>query len=350
MSIFGKLFNKRDSSAPSQNATASASDPANDPDLIRVFDKFGQEFFISKEEWRANVLPGALKSNWDKPDQLCEIIISALNDGFASEVDRAAERLYQLDPNSSRNVCVYAIVQLKNERLDAAERVLRSFLEKNGDDGSVLTNLAKVFAAQGETQKQDETLWHALTVDPNQDNALKWYEALARERSGEEAALKALSRVAQHPNSWRPQLWLARAALNANDLSQAINYYRDGLSHAGSDVPADLLMQMSGDLGNQGRLAELVALTEPYFVPEQHGLQVGNNLIKANIDLGHIDVARKILDQLYSLKRPDWKETLGYWDTQIANARVASSAVELTGPLSMTMLSARSNVTGHEQD
>ena len=126
MSIFGKLFNKRDSSASSQNATASASDPANDPDLIRVFDKFGQEFFISKEEWRANVLPGALKSNWDKPDQLCEIIISALNDGFASEVDRAAERLYQLDPNSSRNVCVYAIVQLKNERLDAAERVLRS--------------------------------------------------------------------------------------------------------------------------------------------------------------------------------------------------------------------------------
>jgi len=336
MSILGKLFKKRDSSAQDHNA---ASDPANEPNLIRVFDKFGQELFISKEEWRTNVLPGALKSHWDKPDELCEIIISALNDGFVTEVDGAAERLYQLDPNSSRNVCVYAIVQLKNERLNEAERVLGSFLEENGDDGSVLTNLAKVFAARGETKKQDETLWRALTVDPNQDNALGWYEALARERSGAEGALNGLSRVAQHPDSWRPQLSLARAALSANDLSQAFNYYREGLSHAGSNVPADLLMQMSGDLGNHGRLAELVALTEPYFVPEQHGLQVGNNLIKANIDLGHIDAARKILDQLYSLKRPDWKETLGYWDTQIAKSHVAKSAVELTAPLSMTMLS-----------
>ena len=336
MSIFGKLFKKRDSSAQNQNA---ASDPANDPDLIRVFDKFGQELFIPKEEWRANVLPGALKSHWDKPDELCEIIVSALNDGFVAEVDRAAERLYQLDPNSSRNVCVYAIVHLKNERLNEAEKVLRSFLEKNGDDGSVLTNLAKVFAARGETQKQDETLWRALTVDPNQDNALAWYEALARERSGEEGAVNGLRRVSQHPDSWRPQLWLARAALSANDLNQAINYYREGLSHAGGNVPADLLMQMSGDLGNRGHLAELVALTEPHFVPEQHGLRVGNNLIKANIDLGHIDAARKILDQLYSLKRPDWKETLGYWDTQIAKSHVAKSAVDLTAPLSITMLS-----------
>jgi hypothetical protein len=160
-----------------------------------------------------------------------------------------------------------------------------------------------------------------------------------RDHSGEEAALNALSRVAQHSDSWRPQLWLARAALNSNDLPQAINYYREGLAHAASNVPADLLMQMSGDLGNHGHLAELLALTEPYFVPGQHGLQVGNNLIKANIDLGHINAARKILDQLYSLKRPDWKETLGYWDTQIAKSQVAKSAVELTEPLSMTMLS-----------
>src|ERR1044072_8689606 len=338
MSILGKLFRSRDSSAQNNNAASSASDPANDPNLIRVFDDFGREFFISKEEWRTTVLPGALKSHWDKPDQLCEVIIRALNDGFVGEVDRADERLYQLDPNSSRNVFVYAIVQLKKQRLNEAERVLRTFLENNGDEGSVLTNLAKVFAERGYTKKQDETLLRALTVDPNQDNALGWYEALARERSGEEAALSDLKRVAQHADSWRPQLWLARAALKAKHLPQAINYYRDGLSHVGSDVPADLLMQMSGDLGNEGHLAELLALTEPHFVPEQHGLQVGNNLLKANIDLGRVDVARKILDQLYSLQRPDWKETLGYWDTQIAKSHVAKAAVEVSEPPSMTML------------
>lgn len=285
-----------------------------------------------------NVLPGTLKSNWNDPDQLCEIIINSLNDGFISDVEKAAEGLYQLNASSSRNVCVYAIVLLKNNRIDDAERVLKSFFEKNGDDGSVLTNLAKVYAARGETDKQDATLWRALTVDPNQDNGLGWYVALERERSGEEAALTAFRRVTQLPNSWRPQLWLARAALESNDLPQAVNYYCEGLSHAGSNVPTDLLMQISGDLGNRGHLADLLELTEQHFVPEQQGLQVGNNLIKVHIELGHIDAAQEILDQLYSLKRPDWKETLGYWDTQIAKSQVAKSKVELTEPLSMMML------------
>jgi len=39
------------------------------------------------------------------------------------------------------------------------------------------------------------------------------------------------------------------------------------------------------------------------------------------------------------LKRPDWKETLGYWDTEIARARLAASKVELNAPLNITMLS-----------
>jgi tetratricopeptide (TPR) repeat protein len=339
MRIFGKLFKKSESTEASEKFPSPHADPANDPSLIRVFDKYGRELFISKDEWRKSVLPGALKSNWNDPDQLSEIIISALNDGFVAEVDEAAKRLYQLDPNSSRNVCVYAIVLLKNERLDESEKVLRAFLETNGDDGSVLTNLAKVYSARDQPEKQDATLWRALTVDPNQDNGLGWYEARARERSGDEAGLQALRRVAELPNSWRPQLWLARAALKSGDLPQALNHYRDGLQHAGQKVPVDLLAQMSGDLGNQGHLAELLDLTEPNFVPEQHGLQVGNNLIKANIELGHIDAARKILDQLYWLKRPDWEETLDYWDTQIAKSRVSDSKSDLTEPLSMTMLS-----------
>lgn len=70
MSIFGKLFKKPES--PEQNAEAprNSTDPANDPNLIRVFDKYGQELFISKDQWRTSVLPGTLKSQWDNPDQL----------------------------------------------------------------------------------------------------------------------------------------------------------------------------------------------------------------------------------------------------------------------------------------
>lgn len=338
MSIFGKLFKKADSTEQTAEAPPPSSDPANDPNLIRVFDKYGQELFISKDQWRTSVLPGTLKSQRDNPDELYGLIISALNDGFDPDVLEAAEQLHRIDPSHSRAACLYAIVLMRNRRLDEAERVLNSFLKEHGEDGIVLTNLAKVYAERNEMEKAEATLWHALEVDPNQDNGLAWYEALNRERSGEEGGHNALRRLATLPGSWRAQVCLARVALKSQDLAQALIYYRESLSRAGKHIPADLLMQISGDLGNHQHLAELLEITQPYFVPEHHGLQVGNNLIKAHIELGHLGAAKRVLDQLYALKRPDWKETLSYWDTEIAKARIATSKVQLSEPLKMEML------------
>ena len=143
-----------------------------------------------------------------------------------------------------------------------------------------------------------------------------WYEVIHHERGGKEAGLAALRRIAELPGSWRAQLGLARDALDRRDLPAAISLYQRALSHA-EPAPADMLMQISGDLGNQGHLPELLELVGLRFDPGKHGLEVGNNLLKAHVDLGQLDGARQILDQLYALKRPDWKETLIPW---IANA------------------------------
>ena len=95
---------------------------------------------------------------------------------------------------------------------------------------------------------------------------------------------------------------------------------------------------MSSDLGRMGHLPELITLTEPRFDVNVHGLPVGNNLIKANIDLGQLDAARKIVDAHYALKRPDWAQTLGFWDNEIAKARVEASATALKRPANLAML------------
>ena len=92
MSLFDNLFGrKRSASAP---ATAGPMKPAalpperasevpsKDPNLIQVFDAYGRELFISKEQWRTGVLPGTLKSHWQNADQLYGVIFGALNDGF----------------------------------------------------------------------------------------------------------------------------------------------------------------------------------------------------------------------------------------------------------------------------
>jgi Flp pilus assembly protein TadD len=346
MSFFDNLFGRKKPSSPPAPPKPTAlpprkapqNDPSKDPNMIRVFDAYGREMFIAKEEWRKNVLPGALKSNWNNPDQLYGVIFGALNDGFFPDILAAAEQLYRIDTDPARAACVYGIVLMKNDRLDDAERLLRSHMQKHGEEGSVLTNLAKVYSARNEQQKADETLWHGLQLDPNQDNGMGWYFAIHRERGGESAGKEALRRIAALPGSWRAQLWLARDALQTRMLDEAVALYQECLARASKPVPADLLMQMSGDLGNAGHLPELLNLVEPHFDAQTHGLQVGNNLIKAHLDLGQLDAARRVLDRLYSLNRVDWKQSLSFWDTEIAKARVATTNVDQKEPMKMAML------------
>ena len=349
MSFFGNLFGKKPEprkEAPARPFTpaklppikSAPVDPSGDPNLIRIFDAYGREMFIAKEEWRKNVLPGSIKSNWNKPDELYGIIFNSLNDGFRSDVVAAAEQLYKIDSQPERGACVWGIVLMEEGRLDEAERVFRDFIARHGESGSVLTNLAKVFSKRGDSSKSEEILWRGLEVDPNQDNGMGWYYAIHKERGGEEAGQEALRRIAVLPNSWRAQVWLARTALQSKNLEQALVYYREVLSRVGKNVPTDLLMQMSGDLGNHGHLPELLQLAEPHFVIQTHGLQVGNNLIKAHLDLGQIEAARRIVNQLYALKRPDWNQTLSFWDTEIAKARLESTTAGQQQQLKMAML------------
>jgi hypothetical protein len=84
-------------------------------------------------------------------------------------------------------------------------------------------------------------------------------------------------------------------------------------------------------------LRESLELTEPQFVPTTHGIRVGNNLIKAHLDLGQIEAASSVLDRLYSLNRPDFKPTLSFWDTEIAKARIARVPPQGSGQLKVQM-------------
>ncbi|MEQ1852062.1 MAG: hypothetical protein ABMA01_10770 [Chthoniobacteraceae bacterium] len=261
-----------------------------------------------------------------------------MNDGFRADVVDAARQLYKIDTDVVRGACVWGIVLMEEDRLDGAEKVFRDFISRHGEAGVILTNLAKVYATRKDDTQAEQILWHALELDPNQDNGFGWYEVIHRERGGDEAGLAAMRRVAALPGSWRAQLWLARAALKSKDLGAALALYRESLSRAPRPAPGDLLMQISGDLGNAGHLPEILQLVEPHFDPATHGLQVGNNLIKAHLDLGRGDAARRIVDQLYALKRPDWKETLSFWDTELAKARVGLARPETPQSIQMAML------------
>ena len=303
---------------------------------IQVFDKYGREFQISRDQWRNEILPGQLKSSWDDADALYGGILQGLNDGFIDEVTGATERLHELEPESARAAAALAFVRLRQKRLDDAQALLEDFVSKHGPESTVLNNLAKVHAERGDKDLTERTLWRSLECDPNNDNSGGWFEALARERGGANAAREALQRIAGLPGAWRARVHLARHALDNRELTKAIGLYREALAMVGTDVPAEFLMTMTGDLGKRGFLTQLLELALPRFDPERHGIAVGNNLIKAYVDSGRTDDARALLERLYRMNRPDWKSSLSYWDSVLLQAH-ASRNVRMDGTIEMTM-------------
>ncbi|HEX5222205.1 MAG TPA: tetratricopeptide repeat protein [Verrucomicrobiae bacterium] len=325
MSFLGKIFNKKsDASEPPELTPPPASPPPpGAPATMKVWDNYGRIVEISREEWRTRVLPHNFRANWNQPDDLAGLIHNALTDGFIADCLEPARQLHRIDPHLRRGANFLAVTLLHLKQYDEAEKVVTDCMRQRGEEGTLLTNLAKAQSGRGEEALAERTLWHALEVDPNQDNGLVWYVAIHRERGGETAELDALRRIAALPGSWRAQVWIGRHALKAKQLEQALQLYRESLSRAGKPVPTDLLYQVSGDLGMNGHIPEILELIAPHFDPARHGLMVGNNLIKANVDLGQLDAARRILDQLYQQNRGDWKEHLSFWDTEIAKAKVA---------------------------
>lgn len=333
MSFLGRLFGRK-AKAPAGNPAP----PSGGKDTFQVFDQYGREMFISRADWEKNVLPGTIRNAWNDPEQLYTVLVGSLSDGFrTAQITSAAEHLYRIDPVPHRGELLWGILLKDQGLLDQAEKVLREALERHGQDGSTLTNLAKVYFQRNDRETTEAIMCQALEVDPNQENGLTFYRALRRERGGDEADREALQKIAANSTSWLPQLWLARTALDSGQTAEAQAFYREALAHADRPVPRDLLMQMSGDLGQRGYVATLLELTEPHFDAAEHGLGVGNNLIKANVELGRFDQARRVLDELYARKRPDWANSLSYWDQEIAKARAATSR-PVGEPASMQMV------------
>jgi tetratricopeptide (TPR) repeat protein len=324
-------------------ASAQTQRPAGEG-VVRVYDQFGRKLEIGREAWRRDVLLPNLAANRDKPDALADLIASALDGDFAADVLEAARHLHDHDPRPRRGATLLGVVLLQLKDFPAARAVLERAIATHGENVYLLSNLARAFAAAGDDERAQALIWRALQLDPNEDASLNWMIASANARGGQDAVLAAYSRAAALPGSWRAQLWLARNALASGQLGEATRLYEEALGRAQS-VPADLLMQLSGDLGNGGHAELLVRLTQPRFELAAHGMNVGNNLLRAYVDLGMFAEARKLLEQLYSQQRPDWREHLIFWEQKLDDAQKRYGEVAV--PLDIELMTLDQPVWAH---
>ncbi|WP_227247507.1 tetratricopeptide repeat protein [Paraburkholderia caribensis] len=291
---------KADAATIASSGPAEARHPQTaNGELITVYDAYGREMKIPRGEWREKVFLPNLKEKWNNAAELYSQIISGLNNGFAADLMTAAARLVEIDDVPERCYTIQGIVQMKNGQIDAAEATLRAGMAKAGETGTLLTNLAKVFAERGDETRAYEILWRAVRADPNQDNGLLWWVAVQREHGGEEAYLQALRTVAALPGSWRAQLWLARHHLEHKDVEAALALYAQVLEGGMSDGSA--LMMISGDLGNNGQVPLILELVGPAYDERKHDPMTGLNLLRACQQLGKVDEGEALLARMYPL-------------------------------------------------
>ncbi|WP_103307917.1 MULTISPECIES: lipopolysaccharide assembly protein LapB [unclassified Pseudomonas] len=298
LSALGGKKSRTSTPVSSAHPEATPPQPA-DNELITVYDSYGREMKITRNEWRDQVFLPNLQEKWRSADELYSLIISGLNDGFVADLIPAAAQLVEIDSNPERSHVIQGIVLMENGQLDAAENTLRTGMAKVGATGTLLTNLAKVFSERGEPVLADETLWRAIQADPNLENGLLWWAAMQRERAGEAGYLEALRSVAALPGSWRAPLWLARHCLEQNDVESARRFYAQVLTAGTFDGNA--LMMISGDLGNNGQIPLIVELVGPVYDERKHDPMAGINLLRAYQALGNAVEGEALLARLYAL-------------------------------------------------
>src|SRR5437763_910858 len=269
---------------------------------LTAYDAYGRAVSLTREEYRTRVLPATLRKSWDNPPGLYSAIVQGLRDDFAADLLDASEHLVEIDPDPERATTARGIVLMKTGDLDGAEEVLRRYHGQHDPSGVILTNLAKVAAERGEQERAHDLLAEALQIDPNLENGLLWWAALAREQGGEEAYLEALDTIAEVQGSWRPQLWMARHRLDEGDLAGALELYNSVLELAADQ--SDALLMISGDLGNAGYVEQVFELVLPRYVPERHALSVGFNLLNACVQAGRRAEGEALLHRIGLLNAP----------------------------------------------
>jgi tetratricopeptide (TPR) repeat protein len=321
---------------PTAVSTAAPAPRSANEGVLLVYDQFGRKVEIGREAWRKDVLLPNLQAARNNPDELYNLIVSALNDNFAADVLESARFLAENDPQPQRGAVALGVVLLQLKDFGGAREVLERAIARYGENSYLLANLARAYAAAGDDERAQALIWRALEMEPNEETSLNWLVSNANAKGGQAAVLAAYQRAAELPGSWRAQLWLARYALERGDVTEATRLYEEALGRAPRPAPADLLMQLSGDLGNCGQTELLVRLTQPRFDLLAHGLTVGNNLLRAYIDLGLLAEARKLLEQLYSQQRPDWREHLIAWEQRLDDAQKRYG--EVTAPLDIVLM------------
>ncbi len=270
---------------------------------------------ITKDEWRATVLPARLKKEWEDESGLYQVIKAALRFGFAADVEAASMRLIEIDSNHERSHVTRGIVLMRMQRFKEAQKALREHADVFGPTRIVLTCLAKAYDEAGDSGKSTKTLLKALSLPQWSDASLSWWSEIQRDLGGETAHVEILQRAAAIRGSWVPSLWHARHSLRANDIKRALSGYKQAI--IGTDADADVLAVIANDLVKHALFGEVIELLKSIYEPARHGPLAGLNLLRAYLAVSDAAQGGLLLDDMRKHFNEDLRNHLDHYARQM---------------------------------
>jgi len=159
-------------------------------------------------------------------------------------------------------------------------------------------------------------IWYMLSEDPNRTDMLPQLLAVARRKGGPSAEYAALRELSSIENSWLPQAYLGRSALEAGRFDEAVAYYGAVLSMP--EPPDYALFMISADMGRTGYGDRMPDLLLPFFAPEKNDLFIGLNVLEALRESGRKDEGLALLERIRPYETPQISEYLDGFENAFA--------------------------------
>jgi hypothetical protein len=311
MAKIQNLFGKKEND---ENIAENQEDKEN----MEWFDENGKRVVVPKSQWKNEILPNILNNHWNDANLLYGDIIRAIEDGYHNEVKEAAEHLREIDEIKERGYTVLSIEYMKCDLYDEAENVLNEYIEVFGKTGIILTNLAKVLYGQ-KKEEYIETLWEALTLEPNQSNGVLWYASIYKDSEDEEGYINALKKVSEIDGSWFPQILIAKEHLNKKEFNKAKEIYNLVLEKFKDR--GEVLTTISGDLGESGYVQEMIEIISPIYQLEKHSPTPGLNLLQGYYQTKDYEKGQALVKELMVIQNPELRNYLVHMSNEFDKMR-----------------------------
>jgi tetratricopeptide (TPR) repeat protein len=265
---------------------------------VQVQDAEGRPIAIGLED-----LLSGLEKHWsENKDDLNRGRLLAQELMKYSRFERAEKVLAKLvaTGGSGEDWLGLGVAQLQQEKWDKAEGTLKGAQNLMADNPYPALHLAKVLKGKGDAAAERESIERAIHVDPGCVDAWAYLYTHVREKENEEAAVKAVSTLADAETNKRSAApWVALQGFYSGEeetRGKAIEFAKKGVERNDADPLA--LISLSALYGQAGDLNEVINLLQKHEAKMANDVRLANNYFEALFQSRQLDKVTKLLNAL----------------------------------------------------